>query len=137
MSTAGDWTFNFPDQHRRNGVAKRERTKLRFKRVVRMLKRLGNEMAELKIQAAGPIPSFLIECLAYRVEDDYFLVETDDHFNRIRRIVYRLEHLMGNPSWAAQAKEINDIKGLFGSWQRWTPAQVMAFLFAARAHLEA
>jgi hypothetical protein len=137
MSNSGDWTFNFPEQHRANGVAKRERTKLRFKRAVRMLKRLRNEMADLRILAAEPIPSYLVECLAYRVEDVHYLVESDDHFDRTRRIIYRLKELMADPAWVSVATEVNDVKRLFGSWQRWKPEQVTVFLNAARAHLGA
>lgn len=135
--TTEDWTFNFPEQHRANGVAKRSRTKLRFKRSVRMLKRLRNEMADLGVEAAAPIRSFLIECLAYRVEDHCYLVDTDDHFDRTCRIVYRLQELMADPAWVANATEINDVKRLFGPWQRWTPKEVTAFLTAARSHLGA
>jgi hypothetical protein len=133
---ASAWTFNFPEQHNENGIAKRERTKLRFKRCVRMLKRLRNEMAELGVRAAEPIPSYLIECLGYRVEDAFYLDDEDDHFTRIRWIIRRLQELATDPNWVARAAEINDVKGLFGSWQRWTMAQVVAFLAAARTHLE-
>jgi hypothetical protein len=137
MSNVGVSTFNFPEQHHANGVAKRERTKLRFKRSVRMLKRLRNEMAGLGIRAGEPIPSYLIECLAYRVEDRHYLVEADDYFDRTRRIIYRLQELIADPAWVADATEVNDVKRLFGNWQRWTPAQVAAFLSAAGAYLGA
>jgi hypothetical protein len=134
---ASAWTFNFPRQHNENGVAKRGRTKHRFKRCVRMLKRLRNEMADAGVQAAKPIPSYLIECLAYRVDDLFYTDDNDDHFNRIYWIVRTLQELAGDPGWLASATEINDVKRLFGSWQGWTPAQVVAFLAAARAYLEA
>ena len=134
---ASAWTFNFPQQHTENGVAKRARTKLRFKRCVRMLKRLRNELTELGVRAGELIPSYLIECLAYRVEDAFYLDETDDNFARIYRITHRLQQLVADPNWVAQASEINDVKGLFGDWQGWTSAQVVAFLIAARTHLEA
>jgi hypothetical protein len=133
---ASTWTFNFPQQHNENGIAKRGRTKHRFKRCVRILKRLRNEMAELGFLAAGPIPSYLIECLAYRVEDAFYLDEADDHFNRICWVVRRLQELAADPNWVAQATEINDVKRLFGSWQGWTLTQVIAFLAAALNYLE-
>lgn len=134
---ASAWTFNFPEQHTENGVAKRARTKLRFKRCVRMLKRLRNEMAESGVRAAEPIPSYLIECLAYRVDDVFYTDDSDDHFSRIYWIVRTLQELAADLGWMAGATEINDVKGLFGSWQGWTTAQVVAFLADARAYLEA
>ena len=134
---ASAWTFNFPRQHNENGVAKRDRTKHRFKRCVRMLKRLRNEMADAGVQAAKPIPSYLIECLAYRVDDVFYTEDNDDYFNRIYWVVRSLQELAADQGWVANAMEINDVKRLFGSWQGWTPAQVVGFLAAARAYLEA
>jgi hypothetical protein len=134
---ASRWTFNYPQQHNENGVAKRARTKHRFKRCVRMLKRLRNEMVDSGVRAAEPIPSYLIECLAYRVEDDFYLDDDFDHFGRICAIICRLQGLTSVQNWVARATEINDTKGLFGSWQGWTSAQVVAFLAAARIYLEA
>lgn len=130
------WTFNFPKQHNENGVAKRTRTKHRFKRCVRMLKRMRNEMQDRAVRAAEPIPSYLIECLAYRVDNAFYLDDTDDHFNRTSRIIRQLQQLAADQNWVAHATEINDVKGLFGSWQGWTSAQVVDFLRAARTHLE-
>ena len=134
---ATTWTFNFPKQHNENGIAKRGRTKHRFKRCVRMLKRLRNEMADAGVEAAKPIPSYLIECLAYRVDDIFYTDDNDDHFKRIYWIVRSLQNVAAGPGWPADAMEINDVKRLFGSWQGWTHAQVVAFLAAARAYLEA
>ena len=131
------WTFNFPELHTENGVAKRARTKQRFKRCVRILKRLRNEMVEAGVRAAEPIPSYLIECLAYRVDDAFYTDDSDDHFNRSYWIIRSLQELAADPGWLAGATEINDVKGLFGSWQGWTTAQVVAFLAAARAYMEA
>ena len=130
------WTLNFPHQHNTNGAAKRGRTKHRFKRCVRMLKRLRNEMADAGVQAAKPIPSYLIECLAYRVDDFFYTDDNDDHHNRIYWIIRSLQELTVDSAWLAGAAEINDVKGLFGSWQGWTAPQVVAFLSAARAYLE-
>jgi hypothetical protein len=74
LSRDGKWTFNFPDQHYNNGVAKRTRTRLRFKKIVRMLKRLRDELVDTGGLQANEAPSFLIECLVYDVEDSFFLV---------------------------------------------------------------
>ncbi|MEZ5853474.1 MAG: hypothetical protein R3D67_01530 [Hyphomicrobiaceae bacterium] len=86
--------------------------------------------------AAEPIPSYLIECLAYRVDDAFYLDDTDDHFNRIDWIIRQLQQLAADQNWVAHATEINDVKRLFGSWQGWTSAQVVDFLKAARTHME-
>ena len=63
---------NYPKQQHENGVAKHARTARRFKKMVRIVKKLRVEMDEAGIAAAEPIPSFLIESLVYRVPDDPF-----------------------------------------------------------------
>ena len=64
--------LNYPKQQYANGQAKHDRTGRRFKKMVRIIKNLCNEMADAGIEAAKPIPSFLIECLAYQVPDVAF-----------------------------------------------------------------
>ena len=59
----GTKILNFPQQHHTNGKAKRERTKHRFKRVVRTAKRLRDELVTLRQLQPGQVPSFLIESL--------------------------------------------------------------------------
>jgi hypothetical protein len=94
-------------------------------------------MADAGVEAAKPIPSYLIECLAYRVDDIFCTEDNDDHFNRIYWIVRSLQNMAIGPGWPADAMEINDLKRLFGSWQGGPTLRVVAFLAAARAYLEA
>lgn len=132
----GTWTMNFPDQHHANGKAKRGRTAHRFKKNVRMLKRLNYELAEI---GAIPkrLPSFFVECLVYAVEDGYFLVEEDDRFGRLLRILYRAQELLQDAAWAQKATEINEIKYLFRDGQAWTLAEAQGFVDAAINRMEA
>src|SRR5262249_41085555 len=103
----GTITFNFPDQHHGNRIQKRARTQLRFKRNVRMLKRLRDELVEGGAIKAEEVPSFLVECLVYAVEDSYFLVETDDRYDRLLRVVTRIHEQLNDASWVGAAREIN------------------------------
>ena len=132
----GSWTMNFPDQHHANGKAKRSRTAHRFKKNVRMLKRLNYELADTGA-IAKRLPSFFVECLVYAVEDPYFLVEEDDRFDRLLRILYRARELLQDAAWAQEATEINEIKYLFRDGQAWTLAQARAFVDAAIGRMEA
>lgn len=135
LSKNGAWTINFPDQHYANGVAKRARTVHRFKKQVRIFKRLRDELVrELKF-SAGRAPSFLVECLTYVVEDAYFLVETDDRYDRTIRILYRMWELLNDPAWASTAMEINGIKFLFHASQPWTVEDAKAFVAVALGQL--
>jgi hypothetical protein len=72
MSDSGMRIINWPAQQNANGIAKHQRTGRRYKKLVRILKNLRNEMNDAGIAAAAPIPSFLSECLIWNVPDDDF-----------------------------------------------------------------
>lgn len=63
---------NWPEQHYQNGVSKNTSTSRRFKRVVRILKTLCNEMSDTGVISAKKIPSFLIECLVWNAPNTCF-----------------------------------------------------------------
>ena len=132
----GSWTNNFPEQHHTNGIEKRARTRQRFKKHVRIFKRLRDELVESEQLASKQVPSFLVECLTYVVEDGYFLFEEDDKYDRARRILARMEELLNNTSWVRTATEINRVKFLFRRAQSWTIEDAKAFVRAARQRLE-
>jgi hypothetical protein len=131
----GTWIHNFPDQHYANGVNKRARTAHRFKRHVRIFKRLRDELVREKKLSPGQAPSFLIECLTYVVEDNYFLVETDDRYDRANRILRRIRAMLDNSPWTSTATEINGIKFLFHVEQPWTVDYAKVFVALALAQL--
>ncbi len=134
LSRSGGWTYNFPDQHAANGVEKRARTQQRFKKVVRVFKRLRQDLIDHgKLKAK--VPSFLVECLVYEVEDHHFLVEADDRYDRVRRIARRLRQLLVDPQAEAKMHEINGIKWLFHPTQPWSRADALAFVDAVISHL--
>ncbi|NLP50250.1 nucleotidyltransferase [Bacillus sp. RO1] len=68
---ANNQVINFPEQHYENGVGKNIITARKYKRIVRILKRLRNRMKEEGYDVEN-IPSFLIECLVWNVPNQYF-----------------------------------------------------------------
>lgn len=132
----GSETWNFPEQHHANGISKRVATALRFKKVARSLKRLNYELCEIGA-ISRRLPSFLIECLAYLVEDSHYLHEEDDRFLRILRVSLRLQTLINDDEYVSTACEINDIKFLFHTSQAWTVNDARNFISAAVARLKA
>lgn len=127
-------TIDFPEYSHRNGIAKRTRTLLRFKKNIRMLKHIRDEFVEDGTFKKSEVPSFLVESLVYRVEDDHFLVDLD-RYGRLRRIVERMCAQLNVPDWSNSAREINDIKLLFGPHQRWSLKTAQSFAEAALVHL--
>lgn len=137
LTTKGKWIHNFPEQHHDNGITKRGNTRLRFKKIVRSLKRLRDELIDAQQLGPKQVPSFLVECLAYGVEDEYYLVDADDRYDRIRRVLNRLAELLNDAGWRSNATEINGIKYLFRDTQPWKPADAQTFVNAALRRLAA
>lgn len=89
-------------------------------------------MAQLRTRPRQKqVPSFLIESLTYAVDDGYFLIDSDDQYYRILRILYRMKELLSDPNWVGNATEINGIKYLFRPAQPWSIEDAKAFVLAA------
>lgn len=107
---------NFPQQHYDNGCAKNDRTGRRFKRMVRVLKRMENDLvAKGKVKE---VPSFLIECLVYNVPDSLFGAAT--YLEDFTAITEHIWYQTYNPERCADWVEVNDLKYLFRTshWNR-------------------
>ena len=78
---------------------------------------------------AGPIPSFLSECLVWNVPNEGF-----GHSTRTDDVRYMLAHLWNNTRTDETCNdwgEINENKYLFRGQKNWTRQQVNSFLHAA------
>lgn len=136
FGTDGRETLNFPHHHHRYGVNKRTRTGHAFKKMVRQMKSMRDQLVADGKLTDGECPSFFIECLAYRVEDDHYLVE-EGRRARLKRVLNRSWAQVSDPAWCASAREINEHKLLFGAHQPWTPLAAQTFIALALAELEA
>jgi hypothetical protein len=126
---SGRKIINWPQQNYDNGVEKNEATKRGFKAGVRILKRLRNEVADNDIEAAEPIPSYLLECLCWNVPNEGFL-----HGSFTADVRYALAHLWNETRTIDTCKEwgeVNELKYLFRAGQPWERDQVNTFLQAA------
>ncbi|KUO18807.1 nucleotidyltransferase domain-containing protein [Streptomyces dysideae] len=118
--TNGDWVVNYPEQQYDNGVEKNERgTGRRYKRMVRILKRVENDLvAAGKIEA---LPSYFMECLVYRVPDGRFnhggLTPLTDDIAAVITYIWNQTKPGGS---AKDWNEPNGIKPLFGPGQKWS-----------------
>lgn len=127
-SDDGTRIINWPDQNYENGTTKNLCTKQHFKKAVRILKRLKNFMEEQNIQAAKPIPSYLIECLVWNVLNDRFGNDkiTDD----VKNVLLYLFSFTKEDALCSEWGEINELKYLFRPAQPWTRTQVNDFVIA-------
>lgn len=70
-SDSGKVRQNWPDFHIRNGIDKNNATGTKFKRLTRIVKRLGYELRDAK-KIADLLPSYLVECSVYNVPNEGF-----------------------------------------------------------------
>lgn len=130
---SGARIINWPEQNYENGVQKNKATGQRFKAVVRILKRLRIKMSEEKIQAAVPIPSFLVECLVWNVPNDRF-----GHDTYRQDVRSALAYLFNNTMRIEDCKEwgeINELKYLFQGNKPWTLSEAHDVVSAAWDYL--
>jgi len=149
MTTTGQRISNSPVQHYISGCAKNDRTGRRYKRVVRIIKRIRNHMAEnfdlpqATRDRAKNMPSFLIESLVYNCLDtDHFqnALVYDDVVAVLRHLSYVLANrgngaaLLGASTWAWWY-EVNGLKPLFGPEQTWTVGTAAEFIGLAKEYM--
>lgn len=117
FKTTGSSVVNYPAQQLENGKAKNNRTGYMYKKGVRLLKRIENEMA-----ADGTfreLPSYFMECLAYNCPDFIFAHSTWEE--RLRGMLAHIwEQLQGDEPDTDRWVEVNDCFYLFHSNQKWT-----------------
>lgn len=125
----GGSVINWPEQSYANGADKNEKTGKRYKGVIRILKRLRNEMQEAQITEADTIASFLIESLVWNTPNDLF-----GHDSLADEVKYILAHCYNYTRDDEKCKEwgeVNKLKYLFRASQPWTRVQANSFLLAA------
>ena len=125
----GNYIVNWPEQHYSNGVDKNSMTSRRFKRVVRILKTIRNEMAAAGIKAAEPVPSFLIECLVWNAPNSAF--DHPTYWSMMRAVLAESFNGTLHDKHCQSWGEVSELKYLFRNTQPWTRAQANAFLDAA------
>ena len=127
----GGRIINWPEQNYENGTAKNDTTGTRFKKMVRVLKCVRNEMTGRGIAEATPIPSYLIECLAWNVPNAAF--GHDDYTDDLREVLLRLFGATQDDGGCSEWREVNELKYLFRRDQPWTRQAANDFIVAAWA----
>lgn len=121
--------INWPEQTYQNGVSKNSDTGKIYKRIIRILKRLRNDMQDNNIVAANDIASFLIESLVWNTPNEIFGRSTYTDV-----VTGVLAHTFNNTLSQEECQEwgeVNELKYLFRLSQPWTREQANGFLDAA------
>ena len=121
---------NWPEHTYDNGVAKNDQTSRRYKRVIRILKRLRDHMQGNKVSAATNVASFLIESLVWNAPNGAF--SSDYYTDNVRAVlVHTFNHTMTQEK-CNEWGEVNELKYLFrDDTQPWTRQGAHNFLSAA------
>lgn len=123
----GKQIINWPDQQLANGRAKNDRTRKRYKNFARVLKNAENHLA-----GGGtikPLPSYLMECLAWNVPDRILwsgAAASYDFQDTLRWLWLHLGDEYEHDDW----DEPNERTYLFGSHQKWTVAETKGLVLA-------
>lgn len=114
---SGSYVHNWPDQQLANGISKNDATGRRFKRMVRALKRLENELVKEGL-LKEELPSFLMECLVYNVPNDKFKHKT--YVADMREVLACIFNATLKYESCKEWLEVNELKYLFRPSQPWT-----------------
>ena len=125
---------NFPQQQYDNGVAKNKATNRRFKKAVRIVKKLSHEMEQAGSTSAKVMASFLIESLIWNAPDHLF--GAPSLRDMTQSILAHLWQQTRTDSTCSTWREENGIKLLLGTSQFWTRSQANQFLYDAWNYVE-
>lgn len=134
FTDSGKFIVNWPEQTYANGVLKNERTGRRYKKVVRVLKGLRNEMEANGVESAKKISSFQISCLAYNIIDGFF--NNDDLYTDVKGVAGQIWYKTHDPSRSALWTEVDEIKPLFPIDQTGKQKEVANFFWDLMKYAE-
>jgi len=135
FSARNEAVINYPKQHISNGISKNNDTLRRFKRAVRLYKRIKNKMIEDGLPIPGCINSFLIEGLLWNTPNNNF--SSSSTWNDLLRNT--ITYLYNNTDQEEKCKywgEVSEQFYLFHSGRKWSRSVVNDFLVQMWNYLE-
>lgn len=126
---SGQRIINWPEQTYNNGVERNTATGRKYKRVIRILKRLRDKMRDEDVAIARKTSSFLIECLVWNADTDTF--GRDTYTAIVRYVLADLWNRTRDDDDCSKWVEVSELKWLFDPVQPWTQQEANEFLQAA------
>jgi hypothetical protein len=120
---------NWPQQSYENGVARNDATGRKYKRVIRILKRLRYKMQGDHVAESMDVSSFLIECLVWNASLESF--RFGSYTEILQALIADVWRNTREDDACSGWNEVNEVKKLFQPSQPWTRAQANLFLAAA------
>tara|TARA_R100000027_G_scaffold64353_1_gene57754 strand:+ start:20528 stop:21430 length:903 start_codon:yes stop_codon:yes gene_type:complete len=117
---------NWPDQTYCNGIERNNASGRRYKRVIRILKRIRDRLKDDGDEANGSLPSFLIESLVWNADTSAYAKDT--YWEMMRHVIANLWNQTRKDDDCSDWGEVNELKYLFRDSQPWTRQQANDFL---------
>lgn len=134
-ASSGEAVVNYPKVHIQNGINKNNNTSRKFKRTVRLYKRIRNKMIEDGKPVPKGITSYLIECLLWNTPNSTFNSSTSWNSVLKDSIIF----LYNNTKEDSTCKEwgvVSEYFYLFRPGYKWTREDVNNFLVQMWNYLE-
>lgn len=125
LSKEGKAIKNYPKEHISNGKTKNNETNYKYKKLVRIMKHIRNEMVEEKKVDGEIITSFLVECLIWNIPNS--IITGYSTWNEtVKHAIVFLYNAMNNEKHTKWA-EVSNILYLFIN-RKWTDQDVKEWL---------
>lgn len=126
--------INYPKEHINNGKQKNIRTNHAYKKLVRIMKHIRNNMVDEGKINPDKITSFLMECLVWNVPDSIITRSNTWSATIQDSIAYLWNSIKEgkNRQWG----EVSERLYLFHSARKWSETETMQFLYDMYSYLE-
>lgn len=131
---SGEFFESWPEQHFQNGELKNKKTDKRYRRFIRVMKKLCDYMARHGYPQARVIPAYLHECLVYNIPNN--LMSSGRLSDNLREMLIYLRQALGNEDNCRKWLEITEMNYLFHKSRPWTREQALDWVLAAWEWLE-
>lgn len=131
-SKSNDMVTNYPKDHINNGVRKNNKTNYAYKKLVRIFKRLRNEMVEAGMIDGNIITSFLVECLIWNVPDSIITKYSTWNETVKQSILYIYDNIDrgDHAEWGEVSERLYLFRG-----RKWSAVDAMKFMNKAWGYL--
>ena len=135
FTTESKEIINYPKVHVKNGIYKNDNTLRRFKRTVRLYKRIRNKMIEDGLPVSENIRSFLLESLLWNIPNSIF--NNEDTWNdTLRNTIISLFNSTKTEEGCKTWGEVSEHFYLFHSGRKWNREDTNGFLVQMWNYLE-
>jgi len=134
IANDGKIVTNWPDHHYHFGVEKNKTTGFRFKKVVRVLKSLREDIRNSGHAVIADTPSFFIESLAWNAPDTDF--QNESLLADCKAVLQSLLLMLQDAKMTQSMVGVNQMKLLFSNEQPWSVQDAQYFVLCAGKELK-